>query len=177
MSKKRSTKSNGGTNSLGLGGFLGGLGTLIDKLGELAEKGEELKKTGEIDLDPKGKLRGVYGFTIKTGLGGDREGVKVEPFGNVRPDEQTGKPVVHEMREPMVDLFEEDDQVLVVAEMPGVGSKDVQLELADDILTITAERGDMKYRKEVLLPRTFQEKEMTSSCRNGVVEVRLTKAE
>lgn len=178
MSKKRSTSGNGGTDRLGLGSFLGGLGTLIDKLGELAEKGEELKKTGEIrGLDPEGKLRGVYGFTIKTGLGGDREGVKVEPFGNVRPDEQTGKPVVHEVREPMVDVFEEGDQVLVVAEMPGVGSQDVQLELADDILTITAKRGGTKYRKEVLLPSTFQEKEMTSTCRNGVLEVRLTKAE
>lgn len=177
MSKTRATKGNGKEEPVGLGGFLGGLGTLIEKLGELAEKGEQLQKTGEITgLDPKGKLRGVYGFTIKTGLGGARDDMKVEPFGNLRPDEQTGKPVVHEVREPMVDVFEEDDQVLVVAEMPGVGPDDAQLELADDILIITAARGDKKYRKEVLLPHAYSEQEMTSCCRNGVLEVRLMKA-
>ena len=35
---------------------------------------------------------GVYGFTIKTGIGGGaRNRVKVEPFGNVRTDEKTGR--------------------------------------------------------------------------------------
>ena len=159
------------------GGLLGGLTNLIEKLAELAEKGEELKRTGEFELDPKGKVRGVYGFTIKTGLGGDREGVKVEPFGNVRTDKQSGRPVVHEVCEPMVDVFEEDDEVLVVAEMPGIGAEDVHLELADDILTITASCGSKKYRKELLLPDAVADRSMTSSCRNGVLEVRLTSKE
>ena len=79
----------------GLGGFFGGLGTLIDKLGELAEKGEEFKTAhGTSEFGDGSKVKGVYGFTIRTGLG-DREGssgqsVKVEPFGNVRTDEQDG---------------------------------------------------------------------------------------
>jgi len=159
---------------MGLGGLLGGLNGLMEKLGELAEKGGEIRDAGEIGgLDPKGKLRGVYGFTIKTAVGGD--GIKVEPFGNVQKDEETGGPVVREMREPMVDVFEEDDHVLVVAEMPGVGEEDVQLACDGDILTITAERGDMKYRKEVLLPSSFSTDKISHVCRNGVVEVRLTR--
>jgi len=155
----------------GLGGFLGGLGTLIEKVGELAEKGQELRKSGEFQ-DAQGKVRGVYGFNIKVG-GLGQEGVQVEPFGNLRKDEHTGKATVHEVREPMVDVFEEDGYVQVVAEMPGVGEKDIQLEVQDDILTITAARGDMKYRKEVLLPRAFTAKQMTHKCRNGVLEVKL----
>jgi HSP20 family protein len=174
MSKKQSKSGNGKHGSHGKGGFLGGLTNLIEKLSELAENGEELKRTGELNLDPKSKLRGVYGFTIKTGLNGNQEGVKVEPFGNVREDEQTGRPVVHEVREPMVDVFEEDDEVLIIAEMPGVGADDVHLELTDDILIITAKCGDKKYRKEVLLPSADTERSMTSICRNGVLEVRLT---
>jgi len=88
-----------------LGAFLGGLGTFLEKLSELAEKGEELRKTGEIrGLDSEGKLRGIYGFNVKVGLG--EEGVNVEPFGNVRKDEETGTAVVHEVREPMVDVVE-----------------------------------------------------------------------
>ena len=154
------------------GGFLSGLADLIEKLGDLAEKGEELKRTGEIGLDPSGKVRGVYGVTIRTALGGERETVKVEPFGNVRPDKKTGEPVVHEVREPMVDVFEEDHEVLVVAELPGVGAQDVHLDLNDDILVIAASSGDKKYRKEVLLPESAAGREMTSKCRNGVLEVR-----
>ena len=159
---------------LGLGGFLGGLSTLLEKLGELAEKGGEIRKSGEIGGEGSaGKVRGVYGFTIKTGLAG--EGVKVEPFGNVHRDRETGQAIVQEVHEPVVDLFEEKDHVLVVAEMPGVAEEDVHLELKDDILIVVAAKGEKKYRKEVLLPATFGVKKMTYTCRNGVLEVRLAR--
>ena len=170
MSRKKEKKVAG---EMGLGGFLGGLGTFIEKLGELAEKGKELRESGEIH-DPAGKVRGVYGFNIKFGLG--EEGVQVEPFGNVKKDDLTGEAVVTEVREPMVDLFDEKQHVVVVAEMPGVGEKDVMVELHDDILLITAESGDKKYRKEVLLPTGFTADKMKQSCHNGVLEVKLEKS-
>jgi HSP20 family protein len=157
---------------LGLGGFLGGLGTLLEKLGELAETGGDIHKSGELH-DERGKVRGVYGFTIRTGLGS--EGVKVEPFGNVHRDAETGQAVVEEVREPAVDLFEEKDHVLVVAEMPGVAEEDVHLELKDDILVLVAVKGEKKYRKEVLLPASFSVEKMSFVCRNGVLEVRLAR--
>ncbi|NQT92728.1 MAG: Hsp20/alpha crystallin family protein [Lentisphaerae bacterium] len=169
MAKKTTEKESGGKGLAGIGGFLNGLGSLVGKLGDLAETGQELRKTGEIH-GPEGKLKGVYGFSIRSGIGGDRD-IKIEPFGNVSEDEDTGKPVVHEVREPMVDVFDEDDHIMVVAEMPGVGKDDVSVVLKDDILTITAERGDMKYRKELLLPRTLSPDGMGYKCRNGVVEV------
>jgi HSP20 family protein len=170
----RSERKTGGDDA-GLGGFLGGLGALIEKLGDLAEKGQELKGMKEFG-DASG-VRGVYGFTIKSDILADRGGggsaVKVEPFGNVRKDQQTGQVKVHEVIEPLVDVFEEPGHVLVVAEMPGVGEEDLRVELRDDILTIAAERGPKKYRKEVLLPGTFTPERMTTTCRNGVLEVRL----
>jgi len=157
---------------MGIGGFLGGLGTLLEKLGELAEKGEALRRTGELHgATPEGKeLHGIYGFSVKVGLGDDE--VKVEPFGNIHKDERTGQTVVDEVREPLVDVFEERDHVLVVAELPGVGEEDIQLELADDILTITASRGDKRYQKEILLPAAFLAEKMSRTCRNGILEVR-----
>jgi HSP20 family protein len=77
--------------------------------------------------------------------------------------------------EPPVDVFEEADHVLVVAEMPGVGLEDVGIELADDILTISASRGPKKYRKEVLLPASFPADAMTRTCRNGILEIKLSR--
>ena len=158
----------------GFGGILKGLGDLIERLGELAEKGGELSKEGTLrEFSTDKGVKGVYGFSIKVGLGG--EDVKIEPFGNIRTDDKTGKSVVQEVREPMVDTFEEEDHILIVAEMPGIGEKDMELDLSDDILTISATRGDKKYHKEILLPRTFDKKKMSVSCNNGVVKIKLLK--
>lgn len=167
-------QKDGGSEDSGIAGILKGLGGLVEKLGELAETGRELAKTGEIKgLGPAKEIKGVYGFTVKVGLGG--EGVKVEPFGNIRRDDTAGRAVVQEVSEPVVDVFEEDDHTLVVAEMPGVGVDDVRLEVADDVLTIAAEKGKKKYRKEVLLPGSFAREKMQISCVNGVLEIRCGK--
>jgi len=156
----------------GAGGFFGGLADLVEKLGHLAETGRQLRKEGEI-RDPQGNVRGIFGYNVRVGIGGDD--VQFEPFGNVGKDEETGEAVVHEMREPMVDLFEEEDHILVVAEVPGVSDDDMHVDLADDILTLTAEAGETKYRKEVLLPQTFEPQDLSYTCRNGVLKIKLLK--
>ncbi len=175
MAKRKGKDSppEGGVEA-GLGGILKGLGSLVEKLGELAETGRELSQTGEIRGPGSGKdIRGMYGFTVKVGLGGD--GMKVEPFGNIRRDEESGRSVVQEVREPAVDIFEEQDHTLVVVELPGVGAENVRLDVKDDCLTITAEKGDKKYKKEVLLPGSFPREKMQVSCANGVLEIRCVK--
>lgn len=161
----------------GSGGFFAGLGALIEQLGELAEKAEqaggEITRTGEFGVGSGKRLRGVYGFSVKTGLG--EKGLKVEPFGNIRADKESGRVVVKEIREPMTDLFDEQDHVLIVAELPGIMQEDVRLELHEDILALAAERGEKKYRKEVLLPASFSPDKMSFTCRNGILEIRLNK--
>ena len=162
MSKKQGGKG-------GFEGILGGLTDLVEKLGELADKGEKLSGAGH--TQGKGKeLKGVYGFSVKVGLGG--EGAKVEPFGNIRKDERTGESVVQEVREPMVDIFEEKEYTLLVAEMPGISAEDVRIEVKDDLLTMRAEKGDTKYYKEVLLPRAYQREKMEVTCNNGILEIK-----
>jgi HSP20 family protein len=169
MHKKHNEKTSEGGFELGLGGILKGFGDLVEKLGDLAETGEQLSRTGEIHGAGK-EVKGIYGFTVKVGLGDDRP--RVEPFGNIRQDRKSGHTVVQEVREPVVDVFEEEDHVLVVAEMPGVSVEDVRITVEDDLLTISAERGDKKYRKEVLLPASFAREKAQVACHNGVVEIK-----
>ncbi len=161
----------------GSGGFIAGLGTLIDQLGKLAEQAEqaggELNKTGEFKVGSDKRIKGVYGFSVRSGLG--EKTIKVEPFGNIRRDEERGHVEVQEIREPMVDVFDEPEHVLIVAEVPGIMQEDVQLELHDDILILAAEKGDKKYRKEVLLSASFSSDKMSFSCRNGILEIKLIK--
>ncbi len=157
-----------GEVGFGMGGILNGLADLVRKLDELSDSSGEMSKTGEFGGGRE--MKGVYGFTVKVGPG-ERQ-VRVEPFGNVRKDAKSGRTVVHEIREPVVDIFEEGDHVLVLAEMPGVSAEDVHLEIDGDLLTITAERRDKKYRKEVRLPGSFTKEKIELSCNNGVVEIR-----
>jgi HSP20 family protein len=158
-------------------GLPSSLGGLIDQLGKLADEahkaGGVLNKSGEFDLGPDKRFQGVYGFSVKTGLG--EQGTKVEPFGNIRKDDRSGVVEVLEIREPMTDLFDEPTHILIIAEVPGITQEDVRLELHEDILTLTAERGEKKYRKEMLLPASFSADQMSFNCRGGIVEIRLNK--
>ncbi len=173
MKKKNQDKDEPQSEAgLHTGGILSGLTGLLEKLNELAETGTELRRTGEIHGAGKG-AKGIYGFTVKVGLGD--EATRVEPFGNIRTDKKTGQPVVEEIREPIVDLFEEKDHLLIVAEMPGISAADVRLEVKDDVLTIAAAKGDKKYRKEGLLPGSYAKGKMRLSSNNGVLEIKCFK--
>ncbi len=160
------------------GSFFAGMGNLIEQLGKLVEQAEQaggvVNKSGEFKLGSDPQKKGVYGFSIKTGIG-DKGGVKVEPFGNIRKDDAGKLVAVHEIREPMVDLFDEPTRVLIVAEVPGIAEANLQLELQDDILLISTRKGEPNYRKELLLPASFAEKDMSFQCRNGVLEIVLKK--
>ncbi len=155
-----------------LEGLFGGFTELLEKLGDLAEKGETLRKSGTLK-GSSDDVKGVFGFSVKVG-GMDDKGPKVEPFGNIRKDEHTGESVVQEVREPMVDLFEEKDHTLVVAEMPGISATDIKIDIQGDLLTITAEKGKKKFQKEVLLPKPYSRDKMVITCNNGILEIKCT---
>jgi HSP20 family protein len=100
----------------------------------------------------------------------------VEPFGNIRKDKKTGEAVVQEIHEPLVDVFEDADATTLIAEMPGVGPDDIRIEVRDDVLTVFAEEGEKKYRKEMLLSHALIREKITVTCNNGIVTIRCEKA-
>ncbi len=160
-----------GIGKLSLGGLFKGIEKLVDVAAELKEAGGEIKKEGEIDLSHlKEGMKGVFGFSIKTAVGGKPI---VEPFGNIK---KTPKgPTVEEEREPITDVFDEKDEIRVYAEMPGVNQEDIKLELKEDILDISVQSGDRKYHKEVLLPAKVRAETLESSYKNGILEIKIKK--
>lgn len=160
---------------LGLGGFLGGLFKGVEKLIDLAEKAEkaggELRKEGELrGGSRKRPLHGVYGFSIRTGLGKERS--RVQTFGNIKRTKQG--PRVVEVREPLVDVFDEKDSIGVIAELPGVSENEIKLEVKGDVLNIET-TGDKKYAKEILLPAKVDGASKETSFKNGILEVKFKK--
>ena len=169
MSKKEENDKveiNFGMGKISFGGLFKGLGNLIDLASKLSEEGVE--KRGKIKGLPKG-AKGVYGFSIRTLAGKP----VIESFGNIR---ETAKgPVVEEVREPMIDIFDEEDHISVIAELPGVSEDEIKVEVAGDILNLTASDRDRKYAKEILLPSKVKPDSVKTSYRNGILEITLQK--
>jgi HSP20 family protein len=164
-SRERTTRPEGE----GLGGLLRGLGDLVNLAERLAEQGEHAVSQ-EREFSSPGGARGVYGFSVRTGLGG---APTVERFGNVRATSEG--PVVSDTREPLVDVFDEGAEVVVVAEVPGVQEKDINLDLEGDVLALSATGPKRKYEKEVLLPAPVDPATRRQSYQNGYLELRFKK--
>ena len=177
MAKKKKEKKDEdldvdfGIGKIGLGGLFEGLEKLVDLAADLKEAGGEIKKEGEIDLSHlKEGMKGVFGFSVKTAVGGKPV---VEPFGNIK---RTPKgPTVEEEREPITDVFDEQREVVVIAEMPGVKEEAISVDLKGDILDIKAVSKERKYHKELLLPKKVKPDTLTFSYKNGILEVKMKK--
>jgi HSP20 family protein len=116
-------------------------------------------------------MKGVYGFTIKSAAPGGKP--TVETFGNIKKTPEG--PKVEEEREPMTDIFDEEDDIVIIAEMPGIEESDLKIDLKGDILEISAERKSRKYHKELLLPMKADKSNMTLRYNNGILEIRIKK--
>ena len=169
--KKRSPQAGDVNIDLGLGGIFKGIGNLLDLVSELSATGETIaNRSGELKFGEGSDLRGVYGFTVRSGLGGTPH---VESFGNIRETDEG--PVVDESREPLVDIFDEPTTILVVAELPGVAETEITVSVQDDVMAL-ATTGNRKYAREVLLPVPVLSDGIVNSYNNGVLEIRLRKA-
>lgn len=162
-----------GLGGLSFGGLFKGLGNLIDLAGKLAEEGGEFKKEKAFTTKgPDGKeLNGIFGVSIRTLDGGKPV---FETFGNIR---KTPKgPVVEEVREPMVDMFDEQSYIRLIAEVPGVSEEGLTIELKGDVLSLNAASKERQYAKEILLPCPIKKETLQRSFHDGILEIKIEKA-
>ena len=94
---------------------------------------------------------------------------------------------------PAVDIYETKESIVLNVELPGVTKDDISLEVKDSTLTI---RGEKKLEKDVkeenfhrmertygsftrafTLPSTVQQDKVKAKFRDGILEIRLPKAE
>jgi len=156
----------------GLGGLFEGIQKLVETAAKLKESGD-ISQTGEFEIPGLGeKGKGIFGFSIKTLAGGEGPSVSVRPFGNIHKTEKGV--AVEEAREAVVDLFEEDDKIRVIAELPGVSEDAIKHEIKGDVLRIWTE-GERQYDTEVLLPAEVDSENAESTYKNGILELQLKK--
>jgi HSP20 family protein len=94
---------------------------------------------------------------------------------------------------PALDVWETDDELVYAFDLPGIPENDIEVELSDDTLTVSAKREqtaeverDRFYRFErrfgtfsraVGLPQGTDESKVKADYKNGVLEIRVAKPE
>lgn len=84
---------------------------------------------------------------------------------------------------PSVDIFETDNEILLLADMPGIAEQSLQLEVVRGVLTLEAEKqvGDdttrYGYYRQFKLSDRIDADAGNAELKNGVVTLRLPKSE
>ncbi len=116
----------------------------------------------------------MYGFNINIGKDGKPT---IDSFGNIKAKPYSGEPEVKKVREPMTEVNEEGDQIIVICEMPGVTREEIELKATTNSLTISTKFKDKgrNYYKEVELPSAINSDYARARYTNGILEVKLKK--
>jgi HSP20 family protein len=106
-----------------------------------------------------------------------------------------GRPAVTGARmwAPLVDMYATKDDLVLTLELPGVNEKDVSVSITGDLLTVKGERQfsaqvkeqDLlhmertygKFERLIQLPMPVQADRVKATYRDGVLEIRLPKAD
>lgn len=125
---------------------------------------------------------------FEEGMGGDLRGRWPAPFW------QWAAPRAREWAlSPWVDVYEEGNDVVVKAEVPGLSREDIELSVSGDVLTIKgakkkeekieekdyffSERVEGAFSRTVELPEKVLSDKVSASLKNGILEIRLPKAD
>ena len=135
-------------------------------------------------------------FMGLTGWERDMDRMLEDFFGRrVRPwwPERWSRTDEMEVRPPIVDVFEEKDEIVVKAELPGMEKDNIEVNLTDHTLTIKGEKKKEEeikeenyYRSErsygsflrtLDLPKDVRADKVKAAFKNGILEVRMPKTE
>jgi len=159
------------------GGILKGIGEMIPGLGGLfkgLEKSPAFKERLEkIDEEVERKLKEAPLKKTEEGKFKIRGRFEARHLAPDKPSmrKEVSPPMPQESP---ADIFDEEDHIKVIAEIPGAEEEDIKINLEKDVLTISVNVPDHKYHQELKLPCEAKGKPK-KSYRNGILEVRITK--
>lgn len=111
---------------------------------------------------------GPYYYGYKITVGTDGKPI-VQEYGNVKPSFLP----TSDVRDPFVDqIYDKDQNILkLVAEMPGIDKKDINVTVEGQAVHIKAEHDKRKYETRVPLQHKVDENSVKASYANGILEV------
>jgi HSP20 family protein len=91
---------------------------------------------------------------------------------------------------PLVDIYENDDEILLHAEMPGVKKNDITVNIDNGNLSLSGLRkmvhdgvadweefGDVEYQRAFSVPQTIDVDKVKAELKNGILALHLPKSE
>ena len=114
-------------------------------------------------------------------------------FNGMFPSTWSDEEMHFSARNPAVDIYDQDDKVVIKAELPGVDKKDIHVGLEDRVLTLKGERShenevkeEKFYRKEraygkferaFTLPAGLDPEKINADFKDGVLKIEIPKPE
>lgn len=102
-------------------------------------------------------------------------------------------PEMESISAPNVDVYEEGDNIVVKAEVPGISKEEIEVTFKDNVLTISGEkkkeekveqknyfqleRSYGSFSRSVYLPTEVKSEEASATFRDGVLEITIPKTE
>jgi len=150
--------------------FIPGLGGIIKSLEESSP--EFRKRIADTDAEIKHRIdvgwssKPVVDYHVSTrplGHGPGHAARRAAPR-----TESVKMPASAPHREPIVDVMEGKDGIMIIAELPGVSEEDLLMNLEGDTLEITAGQ----FSKKIAMPRTAKSI-IEKSFKNGILHIKL----
>ncbi len=97
--------------------------------------------------------------------------------------------IEEDYREPETEMYEKDNELVIVMELPGVDKKDIDLKVTEDQVVVKAEHKVEEKEKEsyrklysnfyklIRLPVKVNPDKVKATYKNGILEIRMEKLE
>jgi HSP20 family molecular chaperone IbpA len=95
---------------------------------------------------------------------------------NYRPAKSYSKRGQQEPK-PLIDIFQDNSNITVIAEIAGFNKDTVKIDVQNQKITLSAKSKDRRYYKSLNLPKVVIPDAMHTKFKNGVLEIKLKKAE
>jgi HSP20 family protein len=141
----------------------------LERLGDLID--ETIQKAFESSSEKTDihKSR-IQGFSIKLGPDGKP---RIQEFNNRKPLRK--KTNINDDAEPLVDINEDAENIIVLASLPGVKKEAINIRSTKNRLTFFVDTPNLECRKELKLQAKVDPKSAHASYKNGVLEIKLKK--
>jgi HSP20 family protein len=158
-------------------GVLRGLGEVMPGFGELVkglEKSEAFQERLEVANAEVARRMGKA--PPSSVIGGTRRS-SIPPGTNLKVSRTTHSkesPAPAPQKDIITDTFDEGDRLMVIAELPGIDKKDIEIEVKGDRLVLFARSQGHQYHKDIVLPCTVKEKP-SLTYKNSILKISLEK--
>jgi HSP20 family molecular chaperone IbpA len=78
---------------------------------------------------------------------------------------------------PLIDIFQENNWITIIAQVAGFNKETLKIDVKDQKLTLSAKQKDRRYYKSLNLPKVVIPNIMRTTYKNGVLEIKLKKAQ